>query len=485
VGAVSLAGVSSTTGTPLRLTTHPLQRCGARAAAVLAGRSAPAGVTVADLDAVAERLTGDIARASVAPKDSGAYDWWKVLFALYPNSPATHSKRSRDLALIRPRVAAQFVDGPLDAAARPCVFCGQAARVVWGKARLPMFDSAKAVNTLPPRSLGWPVCRGCRIAMWALPYGAWLTAGWATVLSCASDEVEGDFVARNVIRARRILQLGFANVPADACAELVALNALRQHVDRSPLSSTLWTFQNDNEVPKLRVTITRGGVPSFLRRMDADPDSRRGWSAFAAMLTVRDSKSGQVKTSGTVRAARTLFDPADQLGVSGQDRLPRQLLSLAGDLSRVRTRTLLAWRALCRLYLEVMCGMDVGQVKPVRELITDWITQEKNPRGRFNEYARVSGSAFKLQKLLMLASARLLLDGREPPDITSVAPALLDPGQDGWRLRGLLFFDVVAGLAGRDIQIGQRAEEAEEAEEEDGDEASDDAIGSADDDPED
>jgi CRISPR-associated protein Cst1 len=157
-------------------------------------------VTVADLDTVADRLTGDITRASVAPKDSGAYDWWKVLYALYPNSPATHSKRSRDLALIRPKVAAQFVDGSPDAAVWPCVFCGQVARVVWGKDRLPMFDSAKAVNTLPPRSLGWPVCRGCRIAMWALPYGAWLTAGSATVLSCASDEVEGDFVARNVTR---------------------------------------------------------------------------------------------------------------------------------------------------------------------------------------------------------------------------------------------------------------------------------------------
>jgi CRISPR-associated protein Cst1 len=88
----------------------------------------------------------------------------------------------------------------------------------------------------------------------------------------------------------------------------------------------------------------------------------------------------------------------------------------------------------------------------------------------------VSGSAFKLQKLLMQASARLLLDGREPPDITGVAPALLDPGQDGWRLRGLLFFDVVADLAGRDVQIGQKTE----------DEVSDDdAIGSSDDDPED
>jgi CRISPR-associated protein Cst1 len=259
VDAVSLADVSIAVDVPLLLTAHPLQRCGARAIAVLAGRSAPAGVTVADQDAVVDRLTGDITRASVAAKDSGAYDWWKVLFALYPNSPPVHPTRSRDLALIRPKVADQFVDGSLDAAVRPCVFCGRVARVVWGKDRLPMFDSAKAVNTLPPRSLGWPVCRGCRIAMWALPYGAWLTAGSATVLSCASDEVEGDFVARNVTRARQILQLGFTSLPADACAELVTLHALREHAGRVPVGSTLWAFKNDNQDPWLRVTAARRG----------------------------------------------------------------------------------------------------------------------------------------------------------------------------------------------------------------------------------
>lgn len=482
MGAVTAASVTAgsqrSASSPLRLTAHPLQRCGARAVAVLAGRDSPADVSIAGLDIVAERLTGDIARAAVAREGSPAYDWWKVLFALYPNSPATHSKRSKDLGLIRQKIAALFDHDRPDAAGRPCVFCGQAARMVWGKDLLPMFDTAKAVNTLPPQTLGWPVCRACRIAMWALPYGAWLTVGSATVLSCANDEVERDFVARNVIRARRILQLGFTSLPANASAELVTLRALREHAASTPAGSTLWAFKNDNQAPWLRVTATRGGIPTFLRKMQADPDCRRGWSALAATLTVRDGKSGQVKVSGAVRAARTLFDAADQPGIYPRDRLPRQLFSLASDLSRFSARTLLAWRALCRLFVEVMYGMDVSQVKPVRELVTEWITQEKNPRGRFNEYARVSGSAFKLQKLLMAASARLLLDGRKPPDITGVAAVLLDPGQDGWRLRGLLFFDVVADLAGRGVEIGQKT--GDEDDEDPGD-----SIGTPDDDPED
>jgi CRISPR-associated protein Cst1 len=444
----------------LRLTAHPLQRCGARAIVALAGRASAAEVDAVVLDGVAEGLTRDMVRAAVTSKDGAAYDWWKVLFALYPNSPPTHSSRSRDPAVLQPKIAGMFAD-LRDGAGRPCTFCGQSAWAVWGKDKLPMFDSTKAVNTLTSQSTGWPVCQACRIAVWALPYGSWVTAGSATVLSCGEDAVERDFVTRNVARARRIMQLGFSGLPANASAETITLHALREHADRAPAGATLWMFKNDNQEPWLRVTATRGGIPLFLHRMLADPDSRRGWQALSAALTVRD-KAGQVTASGAARAARTLFDPADRPGAAVADRLPRELLNRAGDLSRVTSKTLVAWRALCRLYLEVMYGMDIGQVKPVRELVTDWITQETNARGRFNEYARVSGSAFKLQKLLMLASARLLLDGRQPPDITSAAPALLAPDQDGWRLRGLLFFDVVADLAGRGVQIGQKTENEDE-----------------------
>jgi CRISPR-associated protein Cst1 len=223
-------------------------------------------------------------------------------------------------------------------------------------------------------------------------------------------------------------------------------------------------FKNDNQDPWLRVTVTRGGIPAFARAMLADPDCRAGWGALQGVLTERD-KGGTVKASGVTAAARTLFDPADRPGGQPGDRLERQLLRLARDPDRCAGRTLIGWRALCRLYLEVIYQVDVGQVKPARELITDWITQEANPRGRFNEYVRASGRAFELQRLLMQASARLLLDGRQPPDITAVAHSLLAMDGNGWRLRGLLFFDVVADLVGKGVPVGRKAEPGEAEEE--------------------
>ena len=448
----------------LVLTGHPLQRCGARAVAELAKASDAEDVTAAAMDAVADTLTRAIVRAAAAANDTVAYDWWKVLFALYPNSPATHSKRSRDPGELRIAIGQLFAADREDADAWPCTFCGQPSAAVWGKDRLPMFDSLKAVNTLPPGLPGWPVCRACRIAMWALPYGTWVTPGSATVLSCPQDEVERRFVRKNVERALRIQMLGFTGLSPHASPETVTLGALRAHGGRTAIGTTLWVFKNDNQDAWLRVTSTRGGIPAFLRAMFADPECRAGWGALQGVLTERD-KNGAIKTSGVVAAAKTLFDPADRPGSPGGDRLQRELLRLSKDAGKRTGRTLTTWRALCRLYLEVIHQMDVGQVKPARELITAWIMQEPNPRGRFNEYVGAAGRAFELQKLMMRATARLMLDGHQPADITAVAPALFGTDGNGWRLRGLLFFDVMAELVNQGVHIGRTATPGEPEEE--------------------
>ncbi|MGH3165453.1 MAG: hypothetical protein ACRDN0_06110 [Trebonia sp.] len=416
----------------------------------------PADVTAHGLDVVAGRLVRDIAHAAVATSGSPGYDWWKVLFALYPNSPATHTKRSGVPGKLASSIERLFQADPPGVALSPCVFCGQPAGTLWGKDRLPMFDSLKAVNRLPPRLAGWPTCRACRIAMWALPYGAWVTAGSAAVVTCADDAVERRFTQRNVRRAHQVQDMGFSSLPGNASPETLTLAALRDHSAGAAVGSTLWIFKNDNQDAWLRVTATRAGIPAFLSGLLADPDCRAGWGALVEVLTERD-KDGQLRASGVSAAARTLFDPADRLpgGVS-RDGLERELLRRAEDPSCVTGRTLTAWRALCRLYLEVVHGMDTGQVKSARELIVDWIMAEQNPRGRFNRYVRAATRPFELQRLFIEASARLLLDGGNPPDITGAAISLLAPDTVGWRLRGLLFFDVVADLVGRDASVGRK-----------------------------
>lgn len=448
-----------TTMVRLTLTGHPVQRCAAWAVAVLAGREHPDEVSADDLDSVAGRLVDDVVRAATAAKEAVAYDWWKVLFALYPNSKATHGGRTRDADVLRPQIADLFAIDPMSVRLRPCTFCGSPSGVLWTKANLPLFDTDRAVNTLPPRSAGWAVCRPCRIAMWALPYGAQVTAGSATVLTCEDEHVERQFVQRNVKRSARIRQLGFSGLRADASPEAVTLAVLADPAVHRPVGTTLWMFKNDNQDPWLRVTSTRVAVAGFLRHLQADPRAWEGWRHLSRALTRRDAQ-GVVVQRGADAAAKTLFDREGQQ----TDGLLRTLRARAQRTDQVSPRALRAWGALSRLYAKEMYGMDSSGLKPVVDVLVGWITAEKNPRGRFVEYRDVASYSYKLQQLLMKATARLVLDGRCPADVTEAMPMLTGEGAQGWRLRGQLFFEVVAVLMERGVQIGKKTETDDEGE---------------------
>jgi CRISPR-associated protein Cst1 len=141
------------------------------------------------------------------------------------------------------------------------------------------------------------------------------------------------------------------------------------------------------------------------------------------------------------------------------DRLPMELWARSGDAEKVARHTLVRWRALCRLYVEVMYEMDPDRIKPVAELLASWIAQE-SPRGRFNEYRRAAGSGYELHKLLMTAGARLYLDGRTQRFEPELLGDLLASGSQGWRERTLLFFEVIEALHNKKVVIGATSSES-------------------------
>ncbi|MFJ5227818.1 hypothetical protein [Streptomyces sp. NPDC088400] len=443
------------TDTPaLSATSHPIQRTGAWAVAVLADRATPQEVTEADLDMVAARLIEDVIVAALAPKDSAAYDWWKVLFALYPNSKATHSKRPRDRAALLPEIVALFVPDAPGSPTWPCTFCGVPAAVVWTKSNLPMYDTNKALNTLPPGVAGWPICRGCRIAAWALPYGAWVTAGSATVLSCEQDAAEREFSARNVLRAKRIMQLGFGGLGAVARPEAVVLRALKVLGPDLPAAATLWSFKNDNQEPWLRVTRTRRAVPAFLATVEGNAEPRRAWRLLELALTRRD-KDGQLVTSGPAEAARLLFEAEDGRSRSLLSQL-HQLLDEPEKSWSLRNRAALT--RLAFIYAEEILGMNSDpDLKPVATVIADWIEYANGaPRGRFAEYRNVALSDYKLGALLMQAHSRLALDGRAVSARPEDWRSLIQQRPRAWEQRMLLFATVLQLLQERGVAVNER-----------------------------
>lgn len=445
---------------PLVATSHPFQRAGAWSVAVLAERRSPFEVTEADLDTVASHLVEDVSTAAAAAKDTAAYDWWKVLFALYPNSKATHSKRPRDRSLLRVSIAEMFsVDGE-GMQTRPCTFCRSAAVAVWTKTMLPMFDTNKALNTLPPGVPGWPVCRGCRIAAWALPYGAWVTAGSATVLSCEEEQAERLFSARNVLRARRLMRIGFEGLPAGARPELVVLRALTAARESTPAASTLWSFKNDNQEPWLRVTRTRRGVPVFLTTIQGNAELHRGWRLLELALIRRDKK-GHVIANGSAEAARLLFEADD-----GRSRtFLYQLHHMLSELDRNWTaRDRAAVTRLARTYAEEILGMK-PDLMPVATLIADWIQHGSgSPRGRLAEYRSVALSDYKLGALLTQAQFRLMLDGRPLAAGADDWRPFIQQRPRAWEQRMLLSATVLELLQKRGVAVNGKPADTDEQE---------------------
>ncbi|MGW1839149.1 hypothetical protein [Streptomyces sp. NPDC002067] len=404
-----------------------------------------------DLNSVASILVNDVCKAATARKDEAVYDWWKVLFALYPNSKATHSRRPSEVTILRPEVERLFAPDASGGTVRPCTFCGSGATAVWAKSNLPLFDTSKVLNSLPPGVPGWPVCRGCRIAMWALPYGAWVTAGSATVLSCEKKDAEGEFARRNVLRARRVMQAGFSGLTPGARPELVALIALRD-AGTDLCATALWTFKNDNQEPWLRVTRTRRAVSTFLVMVDGNAPLRRGWHVLRSAL-VRRNPQGQVVTSGASEAARLLFEAED-----GRSR------SFLLQLHHLLRETEQSWSlgdrdALTRLaftYAEEVYGMKTD-LDPVASLIVEWIARGTSPRGRLAEYRSVALSDYHLGNLLVKVASRLSLDGaRIPLPGRDYWEPLIERRPRAWEQRMLLFAQVTVLLQQRGVEVSRK-----------------------------
>jgi CRISPR-associated protein Cst1 len=466
----------------LTASAHPIQACGAWSVAVLADRPSPQQVTPADLDVVAARITEDLYRAATAPKDdAGAgYAWWREIFMQYPNSTPAHTNRGKKQpSVLRDEIAAMLAPAlPGRAAAcYRCTFCRQDADILWSKANLPMFDTHRYINNLPPGLAGWPVCRPCRVAMWAVLYGAWLEGGHAVVLECSNFDVQRAFTAANVKRTAQLHSLDRGKLPAGA-PELVLLRALVRHAQEVPASARLISFRSDNQEPRMSATSASGQVSAFLVLLFSDAVATLGWRTLAASLHRRDAASKATR-SGEADLARLLFTTD---GPSAA--LPVKASLLASHADNVSLRQAQGLHALTALYAKELFMADHTSLKPVTELLVAWITVNDNPRGRYNDFTLSCLDPYKLQRLLNLAEPESMRRGygHDLPDLTHAKAELIQHGQNRTVLRALLLSSVSAELRLRGF--GPKIGAKDDSDQDTPDEAFDAAAGEPDTDDE-
>lgn len=231
----------------MQLTHHPFQRIGAHAAAALAGRRDCTELTAADLDRVAARIAADADRASRAVKDGPDWAWYVRLAAMYPQSPPTLPRRAvfaADGRSVHDDVLAQFEPDAPDAA-EPCWACGKAASVRWGKSHWPLLESARYYNTSRG---GQPCCRECRIAVWALAYGAGGNGGRVVTVGAFTDPLLEAAIAQSRTAASvAVIDSHAAGWPDVPVLDLV-LSALVERPGQIEIQS--WSNGNREQVFK-------------------------------------------------------------------------------------------------------------------------------------------------------------------------------------------------------------------------------------------
>ncbi|RJQ66204.1 hypothetical protein D5S17_35875 [Pseudonocardiaceae bacterium YIM PH 21723] len=264
------------TTTVMPLTWVPFQHLGARAAAALTGHCDPEQLRPADLDAVVEIITADAVRASRSGKDEPGWAWYLALSAAYPNSPVTHhTYRRKPVAEQTEAVRALFTEHPGPYPVMPCWACGQETTHRWGKPLLPGAESPQHINRQPAG--GQPVCRPCRIAVWAMPYAAICDGRTLTTLHAPGDGTAAQAVVQELVAYNRsAIDQEWSRWPERSRAD----TALRLVVDH-PTDYEIYQWRNDNREPEGRLTILDGFTARWAARTRANAENWAGLRRLA------------------------------------------------------------------------------------------------------------------------------------------------------------------------------------------------------------
>lgn len=233
----------------LTLTHHPFQRVGAHAVAKLAGRRHPTEVRPGDLDAVADRIVTDAVMAATATKGGPGWAWLQRLAMCYAQSPATHPVRAKRGAAGVEAALRPMFDPDTDPIG-PCWTCGRPAGQRWDKQAWPLLEARSHVNYGGAQL----ACRACRVAVWAMPYGAWALPGREVLTVTGPEAGEADIVAANLAVAQQMTAERWRSMPEGLRMHDTALPAILARPDDYELQR--WV--NTNREQAIRVTsVTR------------------------------------------------------------------------------------------------------------------------------------------------------------------------------------------------------------------------------------
>jgi hypothetical protein len=430
---------------PVVLTAHPLQRAGAFALAAIAGVPHPDEISEQALrDAAGEMEDALEATVDVSGTGESGGFWLRVSQLLWPNTKALAHPSRAGMSVEDRRAwirSWRAVPVPGQVLAVPCALCGRPASAYRGKMDVPLGASVEYRNTTARGQEGMPLCRGCLISFYALPYACAIAKGRAAVLHSWDDEFLSKKTASQVRRMRRHADVAAGRFGADRpCArQVAALYEIREYSGTISAGVELLVFSNNNRKQALDQHVMDQPLAEWLRRIRYDSGSAEGWRylirAHARPKALR----------GLSALASDLFDQPRSIPltaarylralVSDRGMLPAETAALAGIVFDYAKKVL------------EMTDSDIQEIRTLAGKITDVVSHDQRD---FKKFAFAARTVKELKHWLRTQAIGLTLCSRDPDAFVTERQwrLLFDSGYDSSLNRDLLLIAVLERVHG-------------------------------------
>lgn len=290
---------------PVRLTAHPLQRCGAFTIAALSDAGHPRDVDEALLRRVWQETRDQlVAMAELDDAKQPGGFWLSVSYMLWPNSKMNTTNRKKLSPPDRAKATAAWRSVPemVDWPEAPCVLCARRACGFFGKVDVPLAASAEYRNTTVPGHDGLALCVGCLASFYALPHGCLVHRGRLSVVHSWDDDFLAASTRRQVVYTRKQAWGTPPAMPAGGFErEQLVLDGIRQYRSRSSVASdvSLLVFTNSNKDQEFTEYQLSHSMARWVRSVALKPRWSAAYSELERACTTR-------KVSGAARLARLL-----------------------------------------------------------------------------------------------------------------------------------------------------------------------------------
>jgi len=417
---------------PVALTAHPLQRAGAFALAVLAGRRHPDQLTEHDFQQACTAMLDDLVPTiSVEEaKEPGGF-WLGASYLFWPNSPMNPTSRKKQSPGDRASNLRNWRRplSPDETIGVPCNLCGRGACGFYGKVDVPLGASTLYRNTTARGHDGLALCRGCLASFRALPYACAVASGRAVLLHSWDDKFMARTVGTQVRRMRRdaTVAAGVFGAKVPYARQVAAVRRIRGYSEPVTAGIDLMVFSNSNREQTLEVHSMSQPLAEWIRAVQYEGpphgwqylvrahhgEKVRGQSALARNLFGEPRR--------VVRAAATyLTGHAEELGIPPAE---------TPDLAAITTD-----------YAIKVLDVTTSDADQIRQLAQSVAAVADESQGEFMKFVQASRKTGDLQKWLRRQAIGQVRFTRSPDAFVTERQwrLLFDSGDDGFLNRDLL-----------------------------------------------